>query len=119
VKRPPVFGRDAQGTPGEVCLFVPPEAVFPGTEATPTALIEVLAMLSRDDTRQPHNNGFGGDHFHNHDNGVLSGAGVASHRFLKTYRRQGRRRHAQWPTFPMQSRLIDRAETHRFAESRR
>lgn len=50
VPRARVFGRDAQGVPNEVGLFVPPEAVFPGTPATTEALIEVLGTLSRDDT---------------------------------------------------------------------
>jgi hypothetical protein len=31
----PFVGRDAQGVPGEVGLFVPPEAAFPDMEATP------------------------------------------------------------------------------------
>jgi hypothetical protein len=46
----PVFGRDAQGVPNAVGVFVPPETIFPGTPETAEALIEVLATLSRDDT---------------------------------------------------------------------
>ena len=48
--RRPFFGRDTKGVPAEVGLFVPPDAVFPGTEATEQALIEVISALSRDDT---------------------------------------------------------------------
>jgi hypothetical protein len=36
--------------PNEVGLFVPPEAVFPGTPSTAEALVEVLSTLSRGDT---------------------------------------------------------------------
>jgi hypothetical protein len=35
----PFFGGDAQDVPGEICLFVSPEAVFPDTEAPPETLL--------------------------------------------------------------------------------
>jgi hypothetical protein len=50
VPRMPFFGRDAKGMPREVGLLVPPEILFPGTEASEGALIDVLSGLSRDDT---------------------------------------------------------------------
>jgi hypothetical protein len=48
--RAPLFGWDTQGAPSELGVFVPPDAVFPGTPSTEQALIDVLATLGRDDT---------------------------------------------------------------------
>jgi hypothetical protein len=46
----PFLGRDTNGIPTEVGLFVPADAVFPGTESSERSLIDVLSTLSRDDT---------------------------------------------------------------------
>lgn len=48
----PLFARDAPDTDSakEVGLFVPVEEVFPDTETSERALVQVLATLSRDDT---------------------------------------------------------------------
>jgi hypothetical protein len=48
--RAPLFGRDTQGAPSEVGVFVPADAVFPSTPSTEEALIDILASLNRDDT---------------------------------------------------------------------
>lgn len=48
--RGPLFGRDVQGMPSEVGIFVPVGVLFPGTQPTEAALIETLKTLSRDDT---------------------------------------------------------------------
>jgi hypothetical protein len=44
------FDTPAMHMPGEVELLVPPEILFPGTEASERALIDVLSGLSRDNT---------------------------------------------------------------------
>jgi hypothetical protein len=47
------FGRDTQGVPNEVGLFVPPEAVFPGTRSTAAALTEVARLAHRPLRQRP------------------------------------------------------------------
>jgi len=51
IPRAPLFGRDTNGSPPtEVGWFVPAEDMFPGTETSEQALIEVLSALGRDDS---------------------------------------------------------------------
>lgn len=49
VRRGPLFGRDVNGPPTEIGVFVPPEAVFPGTKGTEAELVQALSRMSRDD----------------------------------------------------------------------
>jgi len=49
-RRAPLLGRDGRTGPSELGLYVPPEEVFPGVTASESALIDLLATLSRDDT---------------------------------------------------------------------